>query len=115
MSRRRSPREADLFAELPPISYVWRTATRRALPAEWDIPDGARSGRLTPAMRAKLERIVKRVPEVMVKITGRTKSVEHLKSHFEYITEPPRVCRRPQLLRGWGHGSEEEDVQQIFT
>ena len=29
--------------------------------------------------------------------------------------EPPRVCRRPQLLRGWGHGSEEEDVQQIFT
>ena len=37
-------------------------------------------------MRAKLERIVKRAPEVMVKITGRTKSVEHLKSHLEYIT-----------------------------
>jgi type IV secretory pathway VirD2 relaxase len=33
-----------------------------------------------------LERIVKRAPEVMVKITGRTKSVEHLKSHLEYIT-----------------------------
>ena len=29
--------------------------------------------------------------------------------------EPPRVCRRPQLLRGWGHGSEEEDEQQIFA
>lgn len=86
MSRRRSPREADLFAELPPISYVWQTPIRRPRPAEWDIPDGARSGRLTPAMRAKLERIVKRAPEVMVKITGRTKSVEHLKSHFEYIT-----------------------------
>ena len=28
--------------------------------------------------------------------------------------EPPRVCRRPQLLRGWGNGSEEEDVEQIF-
>ena len=86
MSRRRSPREADLFAELPPISYVWQTPIRRPRPAEWDIPDGARSGRLTPAMRAKLERIVKRAPEVMVKITGRTKSVEHLKSHLEYIT-----------------------------
>ncbi|MGJ0533168.1 relaxase/mobilization nuclease domain-containing protein [Methylocystis sp.] len=86
MSRRRSLREADLFAELPPISYVWQTPIRRPRPAEWDIPDSVRSGRLTPAMRAKLERIVKRALEVMVKITGRTKSVEHLKSHFEYIT-----------------------------
>ncbi len=30
-------------------------------------------------------------------------------------SEPPRVCRRPQLLRGWGHGNEEADVEQIFT
>jgi type IV secretory pathway VirD2 relaxase len=37
-------------------------------------------------MRAKLERIVSRVPEVMVKITGRTKGVAHLKSHLAYIT-----------------------------
>lgn len=29
--------------------------------------------------------------------------------------EPPRVCRRPQLLRGWGHGNEQEAVEQIFT
>ena len=43
-------------------------------------------GRLTPAMRAKLERIVSRAPEVMVKITGRTKGVAHLKSHLAYIT-----------------------------
>jgi hypothetical protein len=37
-------------------------------------------------MRAKLERIVRRAPEVMVKITGRTKTVAHLKSHLAYIT-----------------------------
>jgi len=30
-----------------------------------------------------------------------------------YRTEPPRVCRRPQLLRGWGDG-HEEGVEQIF-
>ena len=86
MSRRRPPQEVELFAELPPISYVWQTPVRRPRPAEWEIPDAAAPRRLTPAMRAKLERIVKRAPEVMVKITGRTKSVEHLKSHLEYIT-----------------------------
>ena len=45
-----------------------------------------RSRRLTPGMRAKLERIVGRAREVMVKITGRTKGVAHLKSHLAYIT-----------------------------
>jgi type IV secretory pathway VirD2 relaxase len=86
MSRRSSPRPTDLAAELPPISYVWETPNRRPRRAEWDIPDPAAPGRLTPAMRAKLERIVRRAPEVMVKITGRTKGVGHLKSHLAYIT-----------------------------
>src|SRR5215212_6747215 len=30
-----------------------------------------------------------------------------------YVAEPPRVCRRPQLLRGWGH--DEEDVEPLFA
>ena len=34
-------------------------------------------------------------------------------SHFD-VNEPPRICRRPQLLRGWGHGNEE-DIEQIFS
>ncbi|MBR0758278.1 relaxase/mobilization nuclease domain-containing protein [Bradyrhizobium jicamae] len=83
---RRSTRATDLASELPPISYVWETPNRRPRRAEWDIPDPAVPGRLTPAMRAKLERIVRRAPEVMVKITGRTKGVAHLKSHLAYIT-----------------------------
>ena len=83
---RRSPRPTDLASDLPPISYVWETPNRRPRRAEWDIPDPAAPGRLTPAMRAKLERIVRRAPEVMVKITGRTKGVAHLKSHLAYIT-----------------------------
>jgi type IV secretory pathway VirD2 relaxase len=86
MTRRRSPQQADPLVELPPISYVWETPNRRPRRAEWDTPDPAVPRRLTPAMRAKLERIVSRVPEVMVKITGRTKGVAHLKSHLAYIT-----------------------------
>jgi len=86
MSRRHSPRPTDLASELPPISYVWETPNRRPRRSEWDIPDPAAPSRLTPAMRAKLERIVRRAPEVMVKITGRTKGVAHLKSHLSYIT-----------------------------
>src|SRR6202048_5485989 len=86
MPRRGSPQQAALLPELPPISYVWETPNRRPRRAEWDTPDPAVPRRLTPAMRAKLERIVSRVPEVMVKITGRTKGVAHLKSHLAYIT-----------------------------
>src|SRR3954454_22267046 len=86
MSRRHSPRPTDLASELPPISYAWVSPNRRPRRSEWDIPDPAAPSRLTPAMRAKLERIVRRAPEVMVKITGRTKGVAHLKSHLSYIT-----------------------------
>ncbi len=28
--------------------------------------------------------------------------------------EPPRICRRLQLLRDWGHGNEE-DCEELFT
>ena len=86
MSGRRRTQRPNLLAELPPISYVWETPNRRPRRPEWDIPDPAALRRLTPRMRAKLERIVGRAPEVMVKITGRTKGVAHLKSHLSYIT-----------------------------
>jgi hypothetical protein len=77
-------RDGDL--ELPPISYVWRMPVRRPKRAKWEIPDPIDSRKHTPAMRAKLQRIVAKAPEVMVKITGKTKTVAHLKSHLEYIT-----------------------------
>ncbi len=78
-------RAQELLDDLPPISYVWRTPVRRPRVSETDIPDPVMPQRVTPAMRARLERIVGRAPEVMVKITGRTKDAGHLKSHLEYI------------------------------
>ena len=78
-------RAQELLDDLPPISYVWRTPVRRPRVSEADIPDPIAPQRVTPAMRARLERIVGRAPEVMVKITGRTKDAGHLKSHLEHI------------------------------
>lgn len=78
--------KGDGLPELPSISYVWQTPIRRPKRQPWDMPATAGGKAVTPAMRARLERIVARVPEVMVKITGRTKGVAHLCSHLAYIT-----------------------------
>lgn len=109
---RRSPRPTDLASELPPISYVWETPNRRPRRAEWDIPDPAAPGRLTPAMRAKLERIVRRAPEVMVKITGRTKGVAHLKSHLAYITRNGELDAETEQGATMAGRSGLKDLQQ---
>lgn len=68
------------------ISYVWQTPIGRPKkqPAAETIPTG--QGRLSAAERSRLERIVARAPEVMVKITGRTKGPDHLIAHLAYIT-----------------------------
>lgn len=109
---RRSPRPTDLATELPPISYVWETPNRRPRRAEWDTPDPAAPGRLTPAMRAKLERIVRRAPEVMVKITGRTKGVAHLKSHLAYITRNGNLDAETEQGATLAGRSGLKDLQQ---
>jgi hypothetical protein len=40
---------------------------------------------------------------------------ENMAKPGDFSIEPPRVCRRPQLLGEWGHGNEQEAVEQIFT
>ena len=115
MTRRRPPQRGDLLAELPTISYVWETPNRRPRRAEWEIPDRSAPRRLTPTMRAKLERVVGRAPEVMVKITGRTKGVGHLKSHLGYITRNGELAAETEqgaLMTGRGG---LKDLQQRWA
>jgi type IV secretory pathway VirD2 relaxase len=63
-------------------------------------------------MRAKLERIVRRAPEVMVKITGRTKDVAHLKSHLAYITRNGELDAETEQGATLASRSGLKDLQQ---
>lgn len=61
-------------------------------------PVDVRRARITPAVlgkppgrggaeaAARIARVARRVPEVMVKITGRTRDAGHLKAHLDYIS-----------------------------
>lgn len=55
-----------------------------------------RSPSLSPTAKARLGRIVNRAPEVMVKVTGRTRGVTHLKAHLDYVTRNGRLLAETQ-------------------
>lgn len=68
----------------------------------WRLPDTARgedvrlggrsqSPSLSPNAKARLARIARGAPEVMVKITGRSRGIVHLKQHLDYITRNGRL------------------------
>ena len=106
---------ADRDLDLPPISYVWRTPVRKPKRAKWEIPDPAEPRKVTPAMRARLERIVAKAPEVMVKITGRTKTVAHLKSHLDYITRSGELTAETETGAVMGGRQGLRDVQSRWA
>jgi hypothetical protein len=71
------------FRMVEGFEEVWRppVALRRR------TPEAVLSGGGRPAdPRARLARIVRRAPEVMVKVTGRTRDGAHLKAHLDYIS-----------------------------
>ena len=55
-----------------------------------------RSPSLSPAAKERMARIVGRTPEVMVKVTGRTRGITHLKAHFDYLTRNGRIVAETQ-------------------
>ena len=56
----------------------------------------SRSPSLSTAAKARLRRIVNRTPEVVVKITGRSRGLVHLKQHLDYITRNGRLLGETQ-------------------
>lgn len=70
------------FAAPKGFEDLWRPVARPKQVADRPVrsPGGAGSP------RARLARIAARVPEVMVKITGKTRDAGHLKAHLHYIS-----------------------------
>lgn len=65
---------------LVPIDYLWQSPLRR-VPA----PPKTRTVILSAGAKARLARIVRRAPETVVKVKGRTRGAEHLRAHLRYI------------------------------
>lgn len=63
---------------------VWRPPVRQRIvrPRTVQRPSPTAGG----GARARLERIAARAPEVMVKVTGRTRDSAHLRAHLDYIS-----------------------------
>ncbi|MAM83751.1 MAG: type VI secretion protein [Acidobacteria bacterium] len=58
---------------------------------------GDKAGALSAGAKARLRRIVKRTPEAMVKVTGRSRGgAGHLKSHLDYITRNGKLHAETQ-------------------
>ena len=87
----------DDILPLPSLMEAWRPPTggKRTLKgATLRVRSGGRGrggGETAPALsqaeaRAKLERIVRKAPEVMVKISGKQRGATHLGKHFGYIS-----------------------------
>jgi hypothetical protein len=68
------------FRTVPGFEEVWRPVGGRRVRPQAVLRSSAAED------RARLVRIVRRAPEVMVKITGRIRTAGHLKAHLDYIS-----------------------------
>lgn len=76
--------------QLEQDEQVWRLPNK-ARGEDVRLGGGARPSSLSPSAKARLARIARGAPEVMVKITGRSRGVVHLKQHLDYITRNGRL------------------------
>jgi hypothetical protein len=75
------------FHDVRGFDQVWRPpAGGRKIVAKGSVLGGPTSQAGEAEAKAKLARVVEKAPEVMVKITGKTKDGEHLGAHLDYIS-----------------------------
>lgn len=96
----------DDVLPLPSLMEAWRppaggkrTLRGATLRIRASGNKGRGGGDVAPALsaaeaRAKLERIVRKAPEVMVKISGKQRGARHLAEHFGYISRQGKLAVR---------------------
>jgi hypothetical protein len=70
------------FRMVDGFEEVWRPPVGRRRRPETVLRPAVSPGEV----RARLTRIAQRSPEVMVKVTGRTRDPAHLRAHLDYVT-----------------------------
>jgi type IV secretion system T-DNA border endonuclease VirD2 len=78
------------MSDLEQDEQVWRLPNKTR-GEDVRLGSGSRPSSLSPSAKARLARIARGAPEVMVKITGRSRGVVHLKQHLDYITRNGRL------------------------
>lgn len=71
------------FRTIAGFEDVWRPPVRTRARRPEEVLSSRPGGATT---RARLQRIVRRAPEVVVKVTGRTRDPAHLAAHLSYVT-----------------------------
>lgn len=82
----------DMYQELG-VEAAWLRRPRMFEGPAVSRRSSQRAGKpgLSEAVKAKLARVSSRAPEVMVKVSGRTRDGGHLKAHMEYITRNGKI------------------------
>ena len=97
--------EEEGILPLPSLMEAWRPPTggKRTLRGAYvrigrGAPGRGGQGRPEPLSqaeaRAKLERIVRKAPEVMVKVSGKQYGAHHLSEHFGYVARHGKLAVR---------------------
>jgi len=74
------------------VDAAWTPPARmRVFRDNWPTGGNKPKPGMSPEAKAKLARIVSRAPEVMVKVSGRTRDGGHLREHMNYITRNGKV------------------------
>ena len=110
-------REDELWEAMKP-SFKPRLVSDPNLKYAWHLVNGTGPfATRTPATshvrgdaRATLARVVRRTPEVLVKVTGRKKGAKHLAAHLDYIGRHGDI---PLETRDGEQIATKEDAQRI--
>jgi hypothetical protein len=73
-------------------------------------PSGAGTGRMdASAVRGRLRALVKRAPQVMVRISGGGRGIRHIKAHLDYISRNGQIPLEDQ------HGDRFSGKEDLAT